>query len=168
MNGFGCRILGFDPFENIELKTKYDVNYTSLLQLCRDSDIISLHLPLTADSHHVINKRLIHEMKDGVMLINTSRGGLVDTKAVVQGLKTGKIGYFGMDVYEEEAGLFFEDHSNDILQDDIVARLMTFQNVLITSHQGFMTDTALNNIAHTTIENLRCFAENRVSENEIS
>nr|HPI11700.1 NAD(P)-dependent oxidoreductase [Catalimonadaceae bacterium] len=130
-------------------------------------DIISLHLPLTPDSHHLISKDLIHHMKDGVMLINTSRGGLVDTKAVVQGLKTGKIGYFGMDVYEEEAGLFFEDHSNDILQDDTVARLMTFQNVLITSHQGFLTDTALHNIAQTTIENLRCFSEGRVSENEI-
>jgi len=167
MNGFGCLLLGFDPFENTELTLKYDLKYTTLEELCRQSDIISLHLPLTPDSHHLISKDLIHHMKDGVMLINTSRGGLVDTKAVVQGLKTGKIGYFGMDVYEEEAGLFFEDHSNDILQDDTVARLMTFQNVLITSHQGFLTDTALHNIAQTTIENLRCFSEGRVSENEI-
>jgi len=167
MNGFGCLLLGFDPFENTELTLKYDLKYTTLEELCRQSDIISLHLPLTPDSHHLISKDLIHHMKDGVMLINTSRGGLVDTKSVVQGLKTGKIGYFGMDVYEEEAGLFFEDHSNDILQDDTVARLMTFQNVLITSHQGFLTDTALHNIAQTTIENLRCFSEGRVSENEI-
>lgn len=167
MNGFGCRLLGFDPFENAELIQKYDLTYTSLEELCEQSDIISLHLPLTPESHHLISKNLIQKMKDGVMLINTSRGGLVDTKAVVQGLKTGKIGYFGMDVYEEEAGLFFEDHSNDILQDDTVARLMTFQNVLITSHQGFLTDTALHNIAQTTIENLRCFSEARVSENEI-
>jgi D-lactate dehydrogenase len=167
MNGFGCRLLGFDPFENNELQQKYELTYTSLEKLCQQSDIISLHLPLTPDSHHLISKSLIHHMKDGVMLINTSRGGLVDTKAVVQGLKTGKIGYFGMDVYEEEVGLFFEDHSNDILQDDTVARLMTFQNVLITSHQGFLTDTALHNIAQTTIENLTCFEEGRVSENEI-
>ncbi len=167
MNGFGCLLLGFDPFENTELTLKYDLKYTTLEELCRQSDIISLHLPLTPDSHHLISKDLIHHMKDGMMLINTSRGGLVDTKSVVQGLKTGKIGYFGMDVYEEEAGLFFEDHSNDILQDDTVARLMTFQNVLITSHQGFLTDTALHNIAQTTIENLRCFSEGRVSENEI-
>lgn len=167
MNGFGCRLLGFDPFENAELIQKYDLIYTSLEELCEQSDIISLHLPLTPESHHLISKNLIQKIKDGVMLINTSRGGLVDTKAVVQGLKTGKIGYFGMDVYEEEAGLFFEDHSNDILQDDTVARLMTFQNVLITSHQGFLTDTALHNIAQTTIENLRCFSEGRVSENEI-
>lgn len=167
MNGFGCRLLGFDPFENAELTQKYDLTYTSLEELCQQSDIISLHLPLTPDSHHLISKDLIHHMKDGVMLINTSRGGLVDTKAVVHGLKSGRIGFFGMDVYEEEAGLFFEDHSNDILQDDTVARLMTFQNVLITSHQGFLTDTALHNIAQTTIENLRCFSEGRVSENEI-
>jgi D-lactate dehydrogenase len=106
-------------------------------------------------------------MKKGVMLINTSRGGLVDTKSVVKGLKNGKIGYFGMDVYEEESGLFFEDHSDDILQDDTLTRLMTFQNVLITSHQGFLTETALTNIAQITIENLSCFAESRVSDNEI-
>ena len=102
------------------------------------------------------------------MLINTSRGGLVDTKAVIEGLKTGKIGYFGMDVYEEEEGLFFEDRSDEILQDDVIARLMTFNNVLITSHQAFLTDTALTNIAETTIYNLDCFEKGKNSENEVS
>lgn len=107
-------------------------------------------------------------MKPGVMLINTSRGGLVDTKAVIEGLKSRKIGYFGMDVYEEEEELFFEDHSDDILQDDVIARLMTFNNVLITSHQAFLTETALTNIADTTIYNLDCFEKQTISENEVT
>ena len=107
-------------------------------------------------------------MQQGVMLINTSRGGLVNTPDVVEALKNGRIGYFGMDVYEEEEGLFFEDHSEDILQDDTIARLMTFQNVQITSHQAFLTETALKNIAETTIYNLDCFEKNITCENEIS
>lgn len=107
-------------------------------------------------------------MKPNVMLINTSRGGLVDTKAVIQGLKTGKIGYLGMDVYEEEEGLFFEDHSEDILQDDVIARLMTFKNVLITSHQAFLTETALTNIAETTMHNLDFFEKGTISGNEVT
>jgi len=166
-NGFGCRLLGYDLFEDESLKKDFNLEYTDCETLCSQADIISLHLPLTPQSKHLINKDLISKMKDGVMLINTSRGGLVDTKAVVNALKTRKIGYFGMDVYEEEAGLFFEDHSNDILQDDTLSRLMTFKNVLITSHQGFLTETALTNIAQTTIENLTCFGEGKVSGNEI-
>ncbi len=114
------------------------------------------------ECHHITS------IKNGVMLINTSRGGLVDTKAVIEGLKTGQVGYFGMDVYEEEEGLFFEDHSNEILQDDVIARLMTFNNVLITSHQAFLTDTALTNIADTTIYNLDCFEKQIDSGNEIA
>jgi D-lactate dehydrogenase len=160
-------LLGYDLFEDESLKKDYNLTYTDRESLCSQADIISLHLPLTPESKHLINKDLISKMKDGVMLINTSRGGLVDTKAVVNALKTRKIGYFGMDVYEEEAGLFFEDHSNDILQDDTLSRLMTFKNVLITSHQGFLTETALINIAQTTIENLTCFGEGKASGNEI-
>ena len=167
MNGFGCRLLGYDLMEDESLKKDFNLTYTDCETLCSQADIISLHLPLTPQSKHLINKDLISKMKDGVMLINTSRGGLVDTKAVVNALKTRKIGYFGMDVYEEEAGLFFEDHSNDILQDDTLSRLMTFKNVLITSHQGFLTETALTNIAQTTIENLTCFGEGKASGNEI-
>ena len=117
---------------------------------------------------HLINKANIDFMKEGVMLINTSRGGLVNTKDVIQALKKGRIKYFGMDVYEEEEGLFFVDHSEHILQDDTIARLMTFQNVLITSHQAFLTDTALQNISETTMYNLDCFEKNIPCKNELS
>lgn len=157
LHGFGCKIMTFDTSEDESLVEKYGVCYTDCKTLCSESDIISLHVPLTPSTKHLINDKHISLMKPGVMLINTSRGGLVDTKAVIQGLKSGKVGYFGMDVYEEEEGLFFEDHSDEILQDDVIARLMTFNNVLITSHQAFLTDTALTNIADTTIYNLDCF-----------
>lgn len=167
LHGFGCRVIAWDKYENEEIKQKYQVEYTDYFSLCRQSDIISLHVPLTEETKYIISKSFIDEMRDGVMLINTSRGALVNTNDVVNALKNGRIGYFGMDVYEEEEGLFFEDHSEDILQDDIIARLMTFQNVLITSHQGFLTETALRNIMETTIQNLDCFEKNVPCENEI-
>ncbi|RYH75848.1 2-hydroxyacid dehydrogenase [Flavobacteriaceae bacterium 144Ye] len=166
--GFGCNILAQDINENQNLIDKYGVIYTDCATLCKHADIISLHVPLKASTKHLIDREHISLMKPGVMLINTSRGGLVDTKAVIEGLKTKKIGYFGIDVYEEEEGLFFEDHSEDILQDDVIARLMTFNNVLITSHQAFLTETALTNIAETTIYNLDCFEKQKHSGNEIS
>ncbi|WGF92417.1 2-hydroxyacid dehydrogenase [Aequorivita marisscotiae] len=168
LHGFGCNILAQDIEESKDLIDKYGVIYTDCATLCKHADIISLHVPLKASTKHLINKEHIALMKSGVMLINTSRGGLVDTKAVIQGLKTRKIGYLGLDVYEEEEGLFFEDHSEDILQDDVIARLMTFNNVLITSHQAFLTKTALTNIAETTIYNLDCFEKQKPSGNEIS
>ena len=168
LHGFGCRLLAFDKYENDEIKQKYEVEYTDCMSLCRQSHIITLHAPLNEQTKHLINKSCIDCMKPGVMLINTSRGGLVDTKAVIEGLKTKKIGYFGMDVYEEEEGLFFEDHSEDILLDDVIARLMTFNNVIITSHQAFLTETALTNIAETTIYNLDCFEKGTVSGNEVN
>lgn len=167
LHGFGCRVMAWDKYENEEIKQKYQVEYTDYFSLCRQSDIISLHVPLTEETKYIISKSFIEEMKDSVMLINTSRGALVNTNDVVNALKNGRIGYFGMDVYEEEQGLFFEDHSEDILQDDTIARLMTFQNVLITSHQGFLTETALRNIMETTIQNLDCFEKNVPCENEI-
>ena len=167
LHGFNCKILAFDPYPNEELKTKYNVTYTDNMTVCRNSDIITLHLPLTPESKYIINNESINGMKTGAMLINTSRGGLVDTKAVIKGLKKGKIGSFGMDVYEEEGALFFEDHSNDILQDDVIARLMTFQNVMITSHQAFLTHEALVNIAETTGYNLDCWEKGIASPNEI-
>lgn len=167
MNGFGCRILVYDKIENNELKNKYDVVYTDYETLLKESDIITLHVPLTNETKYLINKKCISKMKRGVMLINTSRGALINTKDVIQSLKTGQIGYLGMDVYEEESGLFFEDHSEEILQDDMIARLMTFKNVLITSHQAFLTDTALKNIAETTFNNLDCFEENCKNKNEL-
>ncbi|MCK0191977.1 MAG: 2-hydroxyacid dehydrogenase [Arenibacter sp.] len=168
LHGFGCKIMTFDTSEDESLVEKYGVCYTDCKTLCSESDIISLHVPLTPSTKHLINDKHISLMKPGVMLINTSRGGLVDTKAVIQGLKSGKVGYFGMDVYEEEEGLFFEDHSDEILQDDVIARLMTFNNVLITSHQAFLTDTALTNIADTTIYNLDCFEKQIDSGNEVA
>ena len=167
LHGFGCKILAHDQVESKELKQKYNVNYADFETLCKQSDIITLHVPLTEKTKHIINKNSIEMMKAGVVLINTSRGKLVNTKDVIDALKSGHIGSFGMDVYEEEEGLFFEDHSEDILQDDTIARLMSFRNVLITSHQAFLTDTALKNIAETTVKNLECFENNTINKNEI-
>ena len=168
LHGFGCNILAQDIIEDKNLMNSYSVQYTDCETICKQADIISLHVPLVPSTKHLIGTKHIALMKQGVMLINTSRGGLVDTKTVIEGLKTKRIGYFGMDVYEEEEGLFFEDHSDDILQDDVIARLMTFNNVLITSHQAFLTETALTNIAETTIYNLDCFDKGKVSGNEVS
>jgi len=126
-----------------------------------------LHAPLITETHHMICENKIALMKKGVMLINAGRGGLVNTQDVIDGLKSGRIGYFGMDVYEEEKGLYFEDHSGDILQDDTMARLMTLRNVLISSHQAFLTETALKNIARITFENLEFMERGDTCENEI-
>ncbi|MDP0589683.1 MAG: 2-hydroxyacid dehydrogenase [Candidatus Endonucleobacter bathymodioli] len=153
MRGFGCTVLAYDPYENEEC-LKNGVIYSDLETLLKKSDIISIHCPLTPNSHHFINEKSISLMKDGVMLINTSRGALIDTTSVIKSLKSGKIGYLGLDTYEEEAGLFFEDVSNKIIGDDILARLLTFSNVLITGHQAFFTTNALENIAKTTLQNL--------------
>jgi D-lactate dehydrogenase len=165
--GFNCKILAADPVENQMLKEKYGVIYTDYESLYNESDIITLHVPLTQATRYMIRKESISKMKPGVMLINTSRGALINTKDVIEGLKKRQIGYLGIDVYEEESGLFFEDHSEDVLQDDTISRLLTFNNVLITSHQAFLTDTALDNIACTTIHNLDCFENNSKCENEL-
>lgn len=154
--GFGCRVLAHDPYPQPEL-TQLGVSYTSLPELFAQSDIITLHCPLTPESHHLIGPEAITQMKDGVMLINTSRGGLVDTPAVIEGLKAGRIAYLGIDVYEEEADLFFEDLSQTLIQDDVFSRLLTFPNVLITGHQAFFTREALGNIAETTLANVTAF-----------
>lgn len=167
LHGFGCRLLGYDVSINVDLQERYALEYVDLDTLCRQSDIITLHAPLNSHTHYIINKKQIEEMKDGVMLINTSRGGLLNTREVIKALKTGKIGYLGLDVYEEEKGLFFEDRSEDILQDDVIARLMTFKNVLITSHQGFLTNEALSGIADITIENLNDWEQDGVCRNEV-
>jgi D-lactate dehydrogenase len=167
LNGFGCKVLAVDQIENIDLKEKYGLVYTDYDSLYKKADIISLHVPLSPAARYMINQESINKMKQGVMLINTSRGALINTKDVISGLKTGQIGYLGLDVYEEESGLFFEDHSDDILQDDIISRLLTFKNVLITSHQAFLTDTALRNIAETTVYNLDCFEKQIDCKNEV-
>ncbi len=165
--GFGCTILAYDKTQNQNVIDQFGVAYTDLDTLCHKSDIITLHVPLTKETKYMINERRIVRMKQGVMLINTGRGDLVNTQEVIDGLKSGHIGYFGMDVYEEEKGLFFEDHSEDILQDDTIARLMTLRNVMITSHQAFLTDTALKNIAKTTMENLYCLEKGQPCKNEV-
>ena len=167
LHGFGCRLLGFDLYPDQTLKEKYGMEYTTIDHLVEASDIISLHIPLNDHTRYIINEDRIRNMKKGVMLINTSRGGLVNTKHVIDGLKNGQIGYLGLDVYEEEKGLFFEDHSTDILQDDVIARLMTFSNVLITSHQAFLTENALGNISQTTFENIRRWEANEGNPNNL-
>jgi D-lactate dehydrogenase len=153
LTGFGCRLLAYDRFPSSECEA-FGVRYVELLELVAEADIITLHCPLTPETRHVINADAISRMKRGVMLINTSRGKLVDTRAVIAALKSGQIGYVGLDVYEEEAEVFFQDHSSVVLQDDALARLLTFPNVLITGHQAFFTREALGQIATTTLENL--------------
>jgi D-lactate dehydrogenase len=167
LRGFGCRVLAYDVIQNQELIEETGVIYTDLETLYKQSDIITLHLPLTEKTKYMINSSTIQLMKPGVMLINTSRGLLINTKDVIEALKTSHIGSLGLDVYEEEEGLFFEDHSEDILQDDTIARLLSFRNVLITSHQAFLTDTALHNIADITVQNLDGFENKEPGKNEI-
>jgi D-lactate dehydrogenase len=167
ISGFGCQILAYDVQQNPAIE-KFKAQYVSMDVLFAQSDMISLHCPLIPQTHHMINEETIQTMKTGVMLINTSRGGIIDTKSVIEGLKTGKIGALGLDVYEEEEHLFFEDLSNHIIQDDVFSRLLTFPNVLITGHQAFLTDTALGNIAQTTLDNLKSCAENTESFNQVN
>jgi D-lactate dehydrogenase len=169
LRGFGCKVLAYDEFRNPIVEEMPGVSYTDFNSLCEQSDIISLHVPLNDGTRYMINESTIGRMKPGVMLINTSRGALIKTKDVIEGLKSKHIGSLGIDVYEEEEGLFFYDHSDaDILEDDTISRLMTFKNVLITAHQAFLTETALTNIADTTITNLDFFSRREASPNEIS
>ena len=153
MIGFGCEVIAVDPYPTDACRDA-GVRYVGRDELFAGADIVSLHCPLTPDTRHVIDAAALATMKDGVMLINTSRGALVDTVAVIDALKAAKVGYLGLDVYEEEAALFFEDLSDTVVDDDIFSRLLTFPNVLITAHQGFFTGEALSNIAATTIANL--------------
>lgn len=168
LHGFGCKLLCYDVQENSDLVRRTGARYVGLDELCQTSDIITLHTPLLPATKYIINQERIQQMKRGVMLINTSRGGLVNTRDVIAGLKNGTIGYLGLDVYEQEQGLFFNDYSDTVLQDDVIARLMTFPNVLITSHQAFLTHTALHNIAETTLYNVSCWASGKETENELS
>lgn len=167
LHGFGCRLLGYDLYPNPSLTAQYGLAYVDLDTLLRESHIITLHTPLTPETKYLINEHTIAKMRDGVMLINTSRGGLVKTEAVLSALRSGKIGYLGLDVYEEEKGLFFYDRSNYVLQDEILAQLLSLPNVIITSHQGFLTDTALRNIADTTFETIDAWACGKESPNEL-
>lgn len=166
-NGFGCQLLGYDIMPNKNCEA-LGMRYVSLDELFRTADIISLHCPLTPDTCHLINAESISKMKRGVTILNTSRGALIDAQAVLVGLKSGQIGHLGLDVYEEEADLFFEDLSDQIIQDDVFARLLTFPNVIITGHQGFFTERALANITQTTLQNIRDIEENGTCENEVT
>ena len=166
LNGFGCNLLFHDVVEN---ETCAQLGrYVSLDELFAESHIISLHCPLVPETHHTINQHAVEKMKPGVMLINTSRGALVDTRAVIDGLKSGKIGYVGLDVYEEEADLFFEDLSGEVIQDDVFARLQTFPNVIVTAHQAFFTRNALEEIARVTMQNIAAAENGEPLRNEVS
>jgi D-lactate dehydrogenase len=165
--GFGCRLLAYDVAPDDQCKA-LGVNYVELAELYRQSDIITLHCPLNQQTHHLINATALSQMKRGVMLINTSRGGVVDTSALVAALKSGHIGYLGLDVYEQEGDLFFHDLSNQVIQDDVFQRLLTFPNVLITGHQGFFTREAMSNIAQTTLQNISLFEKSGQYQNEVT
>ncbi len=167
LKGLGMKILAYDLYPDKELLKDPDVKYTSLEDIYKNSDIISLHCPLTKESFHMINSKTIDVMKPDVMLINTSRGHLINTKDLIAALKQKRIGSAGLDVYEEEADYFFEDLSGTHLDDDVLARLLTFHNVIVTSHQAFFTEEALENIAGTTIENIRLFLKENTTVNEI-
>lgn len=166
MLGFGCRVLAYDvkPHEEI---TALNIPYLSLPDVLKDADIISLHLPLTPETKHMMSAEKFAMMKQGAMLINTSRGGLVDTKALIGALKKGKLGAVGLDVYEEEANMFFQDMSDRIVTDDVFMRLLTFPNVLVTGHQAFFTREALTDIARATIQNMDDFAAARTNANTL-
>lgn len=166
LKGFGCRLLAFDPNKNPDCEA-LGVRYVSIEELFAESKILTLHCPLTPHTHHLIDAAAIASMRPGVMLVNTSRGAVIDTQAAIEGLKSGRIGYLGIDVYEEEEEVFFEDFSDRVIQDDALARLLTFPNVIVTGHQAFFTTEALDNIAETTLANLDDFDAGRVCVNRV-
>jgi D-lactate dehydrogenase len=167
MQGFGCHLLAYDIYPSAEAKA-LGVHYVTLPELFGQADIITLHCPLTPENYHLINVATLNEMKPGVMLINTSRGALIDTLAVIEALKSGQVGNLGLDVYEEESDLFFEDLSGQVIRDDIFARLLTFPNVIITGHQAFFTRNALERIAEVTLTNISDFEQGVASANEVT
>jgi D-lactate dehydrogenase len=166
LSGFGCRVLAYDVAANPEC-VELGVHYHSLEELWAQSDIVSLHAPLTRETRHMIDAAAIAQMKPGVMIVNTSRGALVDAAALIGGLKSGHVGYVGLDVYEEEEQLFFRDLSAHVIQDDVFARLLTFPNVLVTAHQGFFTREAMRAISETTLANVSAFEHGTRSGNEL-
>lgn len=163
LRGFGMRVLAYDPVASREWAQQHGIEYTDAKTLARESDVISLHTPLTPETYHVINRESLGLMKPGAILVNVSRGALVDTKALIESLKSGRLGGVALDVYEEEEGVFFEDLSGKILHDDELARLLTFPNVLITAHQAFLTEEALREIARVTVANLSAAASGQPS-----
>ena len=161
LRGFGMQVLAYDPFPNREWAMQQGVEYVEASALAARSDVISLHVPLTPETHHLIRRGTLSLMKPGAILINVSRGALIDTTDLLEALKSGRLGGVALDVYEEEEGIFFEDLSSQVLHDDELARLLTFPNVLITAHQAFLTREALRDIAQTTVANLKALAEGR-------
>ncbi len=167
LQGFGMRILGYDPYPDNAFAAKNGLEYTDLDTLLHEADIITLHCPLTKENHYMINSETIAKMKQGVMIVNTGRGGLIDTDALIEGLKSRHVGSAALDVYEEEGDYFYEDISDNIIEDDTLARLLSFNNVLLTSHQAFFTREALTNIATTTLQNVKDFVEGKELINEV-
>lgn len=167
LNGFGCRVLLYDLKENVEFAKSIGARYATLDEILKSSDIITLHLPLTQETRHLIGVNEFARMKPHMLLINTGRGALIESRALIDALKHHRIGGAGLDVYEEEASVFFADHSEDGIDDDLLARLLTFPNVVMTSHQGFLTHEALSHIADTTLASLREFAGRKTLTNEI-
>ncbi|RKS87051.1 D-lactate dehydrogenase [Orbus hercynius] len=164
LNGFGMKILAHDPYPT-DKAIELGANYVNLDELYAQSDLITLHCPMTPDNYHLLNAQSFSKMKNGVMIINTSRGGLLDAAAAIDALKTSKIGALGMDVYENERDLFFEDKSNDVIQDDVFRRLSSCHNVIFTGHQAFLTQEALLNISETTLSNIQHVFENQECHN---
>lgn len=165
--GFGCRLIAHDINPDKELAAKYDIKYVTMKALCANADIITLHIPLNDGTRHLIDHRLLHRMKRGVMLINTSRGALINTSELISAIEAGHVGYAGLDVYEKEQGLFFFDHSFTKITDDLFKKLQDLPNVLVTPHQAFATKEALTNIASTTYQNIECWANKINSPNEL-
>ena len=168
LKGFGMNILAYDPYPDQRFAEEAGITYTTLDDLYARSDIISLHCPLTPETEYLINADSIGKMKDGVMIINTGRGKLINTEMLIDGLKSKKVGSAGLDVYEEEGEYFYEDKSDRIIDDDTLARLLSFNNVILTSHQGFFTKEALHNIAEVTLHNIRDFLEGKPLANRVS
>jgi D-lactate dehydrogenase len=166
--GFGCRVLAYDQTPDPTFAAQLAVEYVPLGQLYRESHVVTLHVPLTPGTRHMVDAEALSAMRPGGVLINTGRGALIDSRALIDSLKSGQLGAAGLDVYEEEEGVFFRDLSDQVLQDDVLARLLTFPNVLITSHQGFLTREALTNIARTTLANVRAYERKGPLENEVT
>jgi D-lactate dehydrogenase len=167
MKGFGCEVIAYDPQPNASLSKQKIVTYVALEVLYRRSDVISLHVPLLPGTRYLIDSTAMGQMKKGLVLINTGRGALIDSCALVEALKSGDLGGAGLDVYEEEEGVFFKDLSNEVLKDDVLVRLLTFPNVLMTSHQAFLTHEALEKIAETTLQNITDFEAGRELINKV-
>lgn len=165
--GLGMNVLAYDPYPDTAYAEAIGLKYVTLDELYANSDIITLHCPLTKETEYIISDKSISKMKDGVMIVNTGRGKLIHTRHLIDGLLSRKVGYAGLDVYEEEGAYFYEDHSDAVMTDDVLARLLSFNNVIVTSHQAFFTQEAMGNIAHTTMDNILDFFEGRELKNEV-